>query len=110
MTSVVDTLQQRTNQILEGGGSKAIAKHTAKGKLIARDRINLLLDKNTAFLELSQFSGYGMYGKDVINAAGIITGIGKIYGYYLSNLLSFKFLQRLHLQKRLYDCGQRCDS
>jgi len=65
---------------LEGGGSKAIQRHTSKGKLLVRDRINLLLDKNSAFLELSVFAGYDMYGKDVINAGGIVTGIGKIHG------------------------------
>lgn len=80
MSNLVNTLQKRTKEILTGGGNKAIKRHTSKGKLLVRDRINLLLDQNSAFLELSIFAGYEMYGKDVINAGGVITGIGKIHG------------------------------
>lgn len=80
MSNLVTTLKERTEQILEGGGDKAKLKHVSKGKLLVRDRINCLLDNNSAFLELSMFAGYDMYGKDVVNAGGIITGIGKIHG------------------------------
>ncbi|KAK5647918.1 hypothetical protein RI129_002810 [Pyrocoelia pectoralis] len=80
MSNLVKTLQKRTEAILQGGGSKAVQKHISKGKLLTRDRINLLLDKSSAFLELSPLAGFEMYGKDVINAGGIITGIGKVYG------------------------------
>ncbi|KAK9759325.1 Carboxyl transferase domain [Popillia japonica] len=79
MLQLITTLKQRTNKVLQGGGEKTIKKHTSKGKLLARDRINLLLDKNTAFLELSTFAAFDMYD-DVINSAGIITGIGRIHG------------------------------
>lgn len=80
MLQLITTLKQRTNKVLQGGGEKTIKKHASKGKLLARDRINLLLDKNTAFLELSTFAAFDMYD-DVINSAGIITGIGRIHGY-----------------------------
>ncbi|KAB0803726.1 hypothetical protein PPYR_00696 [Photinus pyralis] len=80
MSNLVKTLQDRTKSILQGGGVNAVKKHTSKGKLLVRDRINLLLDKNSAFLELSPFAGFEMYGDDVINAGGIVTGIGKVYG------------------------------
>lgn len=80
MTKLTGILKKRTDKILLGGGDKAIKRHTSKGKLLARDRINLLLDKNTAFLELSTFAAYDMYN-DTINSGGIITGIGQIYGY-----------------------------
>lgn len=79
MSSLVEALQQKTSQVLQGGGSKAVARHTSKGKLLVRDRINLLLDKNTAFLELSALAANELYG-DSINSAGIITGIGKVQG------------------------------
>ncbi|XP_044263277.1 probable methylcrotonoyl-CoA carboxylase beta chain, mitochondrial [Tribolium madens] len=79
MKQIVATLQKRTGDIIKGGGEKAVKKHTSKGKLLARDRINKLLDKSTAFLEFSSLAAYDMYGGN-INAAGIITGIGKIHG------------------------------
>jgi 3-methylcrotonyl-CoA carboxylase beta subunit len=81
MKQLVGTLHQRTQGIIKGGDDKAIKKHTSKGKLLVRDRINLLLDKSSAFLELSTLAAYDMYGGN-INAAGIITGIGKIHGYF----------------------------
>ncbi|XP_018332924.1 probable methylcrotonoyl-CoA carboxylase beta chain, mitochondrial [Agrilus planipennis] len=80
MLDLVTHLKDDTCRILSGGGGKSVERHTSKGKLLARDRINLLLDKNSAFLELSTFAGYEMYGKDEVNAGGIITGIGKICG------------------------------
>ncbi|RZC40955.1 methylcrotonoyl-CoA carboxylase beta chain, mitochondrial, partial [Asbolus verrucosus] len=79
MRQLVDTLRTRTQTILKGGDDKAIKRHTSKGKLLVRDRINLLLDKSTAFLELSTLAAYDMYGGN-ISSAGIITGIGKIHG------------------------------
>ncbi|XP_022905850.2 probable methylcrotonoyl-CoA carboxylase beta chain, mitochondrial [Onthophagus taurus] len=79
MNDLVENLRKRTQDILQGGGDKAIKRHTSKGKLLVRDRIDLLLDKNSAFLELSTFAGFNMYD-DVINSAGVITGIGKIHG------------------------------
>ncbi|KAG5885362.1 hypothetical protein JTB14_035166 [Gonioctena quinquepunctata] len=79
MLQLVETLRNKTGNVLTGGGEKTIKKHTAKGKLLVRDRINLLLDQNSAFLELSTLAANDMYdGK--INSAGIVTGIGKIHG------------------------------
>lgn len=79
MKQLIATLQQKTAEIIKGGGEKAVKKHTSKGKLLVRDRINKLLDKSTAFLEFSHLAAYDMYGGN-INAAGIVTGIGKIHG------------------------------
>lgn len=64
---------------MHGGGAKAISKHKARGKLLARERINLLVDQGTPFLELSPLAAHDMYGGGV-NSAGIITGIGKVKG------------------------------
>ncbi|CAH1117341.1 unnamed protein product [Phaedon cochleariae] len=79
MSQLVEILKKKTDNVLRGGGEKAVTRHTSKGKLLARDRINLLLDKNTAFLELSSLAADEMYDGD-IHSAGIITGIGKIHG------------------------------
>jgi 3-methylcrotonyl-CoA carboxylase beta subunit len=64
-----------------GGGAAAAGKHTARNKLLPRERIKKLLDLGSFFLELSQLAAFGMY-EDDIAAAGIITGIGKIKGRY----------------------------
>lgn len=79
MCDLVQELQNKTSTVLSGGGEKARQKHVSKGKFFVRDRINLLLDKNSAFLELSSLAAREMYDKS-INSAGIITGIGKIHG------------------------------
>ena len=70
MTKVVDDEIQRAKQ---GGGAMAIDRHINKnGKMLVRDRLNLLLDPGTSLLELSPLAGYKMYGKDGIAAAGMI--------------------------------------
>lgn len=65
--------------IQKGGGQELNAKHTERGKLLVRDRIQHLLDKDSYFLELSSLAAYQMY-EGVIAAAGIITGIGQVSG------------------------------
>lgn len=79
MVRLVQELQNKTQTVLGGGGEKARKKHVSKGKLLVRERVNLLLDKNSAFLELSALSANDMYDKN-IHSAGIITGIGKVNG------------------------------
>lgn len=80
MTRLVDTLKNVTENVMTGGGQKAIERHTSKGKLLARQRIDILLDKGSAFLELSPLAGHELYGKEVVNSGGIVTGIGRIKG------------------------------
>ncbi|RPI62809.1 MAG: acyl-CoA carboxylase subunit beta, partial [Ignavibacteriales bacterium] len=66
--------------VKEGGGKKAIEKHKAKGKLTARERINLLVDDPKKFFELSTFAAYGMYEEyGGAPSSGTIYGIGKIH-------------------------------
>lgn len=79
MSELVDGLYEKTQDVLKGGGSRAIKRHTSSGKLLVRERINLLLDTNSAFLELSPLAANGMYDGS-IKSAGVITGIGKIHG------------------------------
>src|SRR5215216_5147793 len=72
-------LRERSTEARRGGGEKAQRRHRERGKLLVRDRIELLLDPGTAFLELSPLAAYGMYdGK--VPAAGIVTGIGRVSG------------------------------
>lgn len=80
MTELVEQLRSVTSQALTGGGPTAIQRHTSKGKLLARQRIDLLLDKGSAFLELSTLAGHELYGKEAVNCGGIITGIGRVQG------------------------------
>jgi 3-methylcrotonyl-CoA carboxylase beta subunit len=50
------------------------------GKLVARDRIDRLLDPGSPFLELSQLAAFNLYGKEEVPAGGIITGVGRVSG------------------------------
>ncbi|HCY64739.1 MAG TPA: methylcrotonoyl-CoA carboxylase [Oxalobacteraceae bacterium] len=79
LQAVVDDLKQKIAQIGQGGGEAARAKHIARGKLLPRDRVQMLLDPGTPFLEFSQLAATGMYG-DAAPSAGIITGIGRVAG------------------------------
>ena len=67
------------DQCMQGGGSLAVEKHKKRHKLLARERIDQLIDKNTPFLELSPMAAYDTYNND-FPSAGIITGIGTIQG------------------------------
>ncbi|EDW77036.1 uncharacterized protein Dwil_GK22140 [Drosophila willistoni] len=80
MGKLVGQLKQITSQVLTGGGPKANERHTSRGKLLARERINLLLDKGSPFLELGTLAGYDLYGEEVINSGGIVTGVGRVSG------------------------------
>ena len=80
MEEQVKHLQTVVDKIKSGGGQKSIAKHKKRGKMLARERIDNLIDPNTPFLELSQLAGYDMYGGDSPPAGGIITGVGIIHG------------------------------
>jgi 3-methylcrotonyl-CoA carboxylase beta subunit len=79
MRAVVDDLKARIEEVAQGGGEAARAKHTARGKLLPRERVQRLLDPGTPFLELSPLAAYGMYGGDA-PCAGVIAGIGRVSG------------------------------
>lgn len=80
MKNLVAELQNVVQRAVQGGGEKAKLRHMSKGKLFVRDRINLLLDPGSPFLELSQLAGHDMYGDDIVPAGGIVTGIGRVAG------------------------------
>src|SRR5436309_1479498 len=79
MRAAVDELRRRLETARAGGGAEARAKHTERGKLTARDRVDGLLDAGTAFLELSPLAAHGMYDGGAPGAS-IITGVGTIHG------------------------------
>jgi len=80
MKALVEDFRAKLEQVRQGGSEDARAKHVARGKLLARERIDLLIDPGTPFLELSALAAYDMYGGDV-PCAGLITGIGQIRGH-----------------------------
>ena len=77
--AAVDDLRQQMAQIALGGGEKARAKHTERGKLLPRERVRALLDPGSPFLEFSPLAAHGMYDNNA-PCAGVITGIGRVHG------------------------------
>ena len=87
MKTLVEELRERTARVRQGGSESARTKHTDRGKMLARDRVDALLDPGSPFLELSPLAAYGMYdaGRDgdddfAVPSASIVTGIGRIEG------------------------------
>src|SRR4051812_36528455 len=79
MRALVADLRGKLDAVAGGGGKTSRARHTARGKMLARQRVDLLIDPGTAFLELSPLAAHGLYGGDV-HSASIITGVGRISG------------------------------
>ena len=77
MSELLDEVTSLQQQVLLGGGEKYLERHKQRGKLTARERIDLVLDRDAAFLELSTLAGYGT--TDPLGA-GTVTGIGVIEG------------------------------
>ena len=79
MLTQVEELRALLAQTCEGGGAKAQARHTGKGKLLPRERIDRLLDPGSPFLEIGALAAHQVYDEEVA-AAGVIAGIGRIEG------------------------------
>ncbi len=79
LRGAVDELQAHMARAALGGGEKARAKHTERGKLLPRERIRALLDPGSPFLEFSPLAAHGMYD-DAAPGAGLVTGIGNVHG------------------------------
>jgi 3-methylcrotonyl-CoA carboxylase beta subunit len=79
MRALVDDLQVQLAKAAAGGGEVARARHTARGKLLPRDRVQRLLDPGTPFLEVAPLAALGMYHGDA-PCAGLIVGIGRVSG------------------------------
>lgn len=79
MRAVVEDLNAQVALAAAGGGAAARDKHTARGKLLPRERVQMLLDPGTPFLELAPLAAHGMYNGDA-PAAGLVAGIGRVSG------------------------------
>ena len=76
---LVAELRDRLDRVASGGPEAARRKHVARGKLLPRDRIDLLLDRGSPFLEIGALAAWGMYDGET-PAAGVIAGVGLIHG------------------------------
>jgi len=79
MDAILAEYRQTMESAMAGGGAAAVAKHKARKKLLARERIDALVDEGSPFLEFSTLAAKGMY-KDEAPGAGVVTGIGRIHG------------------------------
>ena len=79
---LVEQLRERRGEIALGGPEKARERHVSRGKLLARDRIERLLDAGSPFLEVAPLAGYEMYGGDA-PSGGVIVGVGLIHGRHV---------------------------
>src|SRR5580700_5033453 len=69
MRALVAELREKLNQVAGAGGEASRARHTSRGKMLARQRVDLLIDPGTGFLELSPLAAFGLYGGDVHSAS-----------------------------------------
>jgi acetyl-CoA carboxylase carboxyltransferase component len=79
MASLVAELRERTMEAARGGGEQSVERHRSRGKLTARERVDRLVDPDTAFLELNALAAWGLYDGQA-PSAGIVTGIGVVEG------------------------------
>jgi 3-methylcrotonyl-CoA carboxylase beta subunit len=82
MDDIMEEFRRKLSNAMQGGGEEAVAKHKKRGKMLARERVDALLDDGAPFLEFSTLAANGMYneyGGDP-PSAGIVTGIGRIHG------------------------------
>jgi 3-methylcrotonyl-CoA carboxylase beta subunit len=80
-SNLLNVVHEKLEQIKKGGGAKAAAKQKEKGKMLARERVAYLMDKDSTFLEIGAFAGYEMFQDEGgCPAGGVIAGIGKVSG------------------------------
>src|SRR5438034_16896 len=79
MAALVAEVRERTLEVARGGGEQAVERHRSRGKLTARERIDRLVDPDTAFLELNALAAWDLYDGQA-PSAGIVTGIGVVQG------------------------------
>src|SRR3954471_5411270 len=79
MEQLVEELRRRSAGVAAGGGERAVDRHHSRGKLLARERVDRLVDPGTAFLELNALAAWGIYD-DQAPRAGIVTGVGVVEG------------------------------
>ena len=77
--ALIETLRERLDLVHQGGGEKYVERHRSRNKMLARERIERIIDPGTAFLELSPLAAYDLYDGRA-HSAGIVTGIGSVHG------------------------------
>src|SRR5438552_18478463 len=80
MKQLVTELRSKLEAVKKGGGEAAVKRHKERGKMFVRERIDVVIDPNTPFLEFSSLAANGMYG-DEAPCAGLVTGVGMIQGH-----------------------------
>ncbi|QYJ03460.1 methylcrotonoyl-CoA carboxylase [Nocardioides panacisoli] len=88
LQELTDQLRDRLARVRRGGSESARTKHTDRGKMLPRERVDRLLDPGSPFLEIAPLAAYGMYGKGTgegedayaVPSAGVIAGIGLVQG------------------------------
>ena len=80
--ALVEQLRERREDIARGGPERARERHTARGKMLARDRIDALLDRGSPFLEVAPLAAFDMYDGDC-PAGGVVAGIGLVHGRHV---------------------------
>jgi acetyl-CoA carboxylase carboxyltransferase component len=79
VSDLVEDLNKRLNDLPESGREKAVKLHKERGKLLPRERIELLMDENTPFIEFSALAANGQYN-DSFPSGGVVTGLGIVHG------------------------------
>jgi 3-methylcrotonyl-CoA carboxylase beta subunit len=79
MKALVEDLKEKAALVEKGGTDEARARHTARGKLLPRERLAQLIDPGSPFLEIGQFAAWGMYSGDIASA-GMIAGVARVEG------------------------------
>src|SRR5665213_3088869 len=79
MEALVSELRDRSALVSAGGGDRSVERHCSRGKLLARERIDRLVDPGTAFLELNALAAWEIYDGQA-PSAGVVTGIGVVGG------------------------------
>ncbi len=79
MTAILEEFRAKTAAAVAGGGAKSVERHKGRGKLLARERIDSVIDSGAAFLEFSTMAANGMYENES-PGGGIVTGIGRVHG------------------------------
>src|SRR5215472_3067181 len=78
MRSAIERLRVELRRSTEGGGEKYVKRHKERGKLLPRERVEMLLDEGSYFLEIAALAGYGM--ENEFPGAGVIGGVGLVCG------------------------------
>ena len=76
---LIATLRERISTVSEGGGGRYVERHRSRDKMLARERIERIIDPGTAFLELSTLAAWDLYDGRA-HSAGVITGVGMVHG------------------------------